>query len=243
MEWGPFHLDNFSLNHPIDGVPQLQRNPYSWTTVANMLLFEHPPGTGFSYCHDATGAPVQCEWNDATQADAFVASIEAWSQGYEEFASRGFNVIGESYAGLLMPNLFHAVASSNASTVKLNALAVGNGCTGVPGMSPTNPGTCNLGGNFDMPHNVDLFYGHGMISRRLYKEITAACQFTCEPSLQACPTPNNPGCSQLLDEMSSLVGDYNVYNIYGVCGPSAPRSRHPSLLSFVTYSFRICELL
>jgi carboxypeptidase C (cathepsin A) len=34
MEWGPFHLNNFSLNNPIDGVPQLQRNPYSWTTVA-----------------------------------------------------------------------------------------------------------------------------------------------------------------------------------------------------------------
>jgi hypothetical protein len=185
-----------------------------------MLVFEHPPGTGFSYCHDESGSPVDCVWDDSTQADAFVASIEAWGKGYEEFATRGFNVIGESYAGLLMPNLFHAVAKS-ASPIKLNALAVGNGCTGIPGMSPESPGTCNLGGNFDLPHNIELFYGHGMMSKRLHTEIVTACNFSCEPKLSACPSQGGPACSTLIQQMTDLVGDYNVYNIYGrslVCG-------------------------
>ena len=58
-ELGPFHLSAASLaGNP--AVPKLEANPYSWDHVGNLLILEHPPGTGFSYCHDGTGKLVTC---------------------------------------------------------------------------------------------------------------------------------------------------------------------------------------
>ena len=59
--------------------PVPQRNAQSWDRISNLLLFEHPPGTGFSYCEDlSTGKPTPCHWNDQTQAEAFYATLAAW---------------------------------------------------------------------------------------------------------------------------------------------------------------------
>jgi hypothetical protein len=82
-------------------------------------------------------------------------------------------------------------------------------------MSPSAPGTCNLGGNFDMPHNVDLFFGHGMMSKQRYTSIQKVCNFTCGSKLEACHQPQSQECEALLSQMSDAVGDYNIYNIYG----------------------------
>jgi hypothetical protein len=46
-----------------DGVPVLWENPYSWDILSNVLILEHPPGTGFSYCANGS-TPVECQWND-----------------------------------------------------------------------------------------------------------------------------------------------------------------------------------
>ena len=69
-EMGPYVLDADSLALNASA-PRLFEREYSWDAAANVLLFEHPPGTGFSYCVDATDAPVPCTWNDQTQAEAF----------------------------------------------------------------------------------------------------------------------------------------------------------------------------
>ena len=71
-------------------------------------------------------------------------------------------------------------------------------------------GTCNLGGNFDLQHNVDLFYGHGFVSKKLYTSIYATCNFTCTDKLQACQNKQGPACSALLGQMNNNVGDYNI---------------------------------
>ena len=48
-ELGPFNLSAESMaNVSKDGVPALWPNPYSWDTRANVLILEHPPGTGLS---------------------------------------------------------------------------------------------------------------------------------------------------------------------------------------------------
>eukprot|EP01047_Picozoa_sp_COSAG01_P025589 COSAG01_NODE_1623_length_9708_cov_32.044438_4_plen_151_part_00 len=83
--------------------------------------------------------------------------IEGWFKLFPEYKNHDFYLTGESYAGLLLPNLMHQIATKQ-NDIKLMGAAIGNGCTGTPGQSIEHPGTCNLGGDFDTQHNLDLFW-------------------------------------------------------------------------------------
>lgn len=99
-EIGPFHLSSKSMEgNP--SIPKLQPNPYSWDRLGNLLILEHPPGTGYSYCHDGNNKPVDCDWDDDSQGVAFLAELEAWFKLFPAFAGRELFITGESYAGLL----------------------------------------------------------------------------------------------------------------------------------------------
>eukprot|EP00041_Stephanoeca_diplocostata_P033552 m.1111866 g.1111866 ORF g.1111866 m.1111866 type:complete len:200 (-) comp24362_c0_seq23:3406-4005(-) len=52
-ELGQLVFNYKSMINP--GTPTLSYNPYSWTTVSNLLMFESPPGVGFSYCDECLG--------------------------------------------------------------------------------------------------------------------------------------------------------------------------------------------
>ena len=184
-ELGPFHLDASSLSGGKGKVPDLHANPYSWDKVGNVLILEHPPGTGFSYCHDGSNNVVDCVWNDETQGAAYVLELEAWFDAFEEYKGRDLYFTGESYAGLLVPNLMDQMVQAKSPLVaQLKAVALGNACTGQPGQTVANPGHCNLGGNFDQQHNIDLFFGHGMMSKKAHGAIYKACNFSCGPELK-----------------------------------------------------------
>ena len=144
-ELGPYRLDADSMiGNGTTPVPQ--RNVDSWDRVSNLLLFEHPPGTGFSYCVDDRGKPTPCKWNDQTQAEAFYATLAAWYDAWPAYASHELRVIGESYAGLLIPFLAFEIYSKHPTGIparQLKGIAIGNGCPGTAGSTPTNTGTRN----------------------------------------------------------------------------------------------------
>merc|ERR1712166_718683 len=102
----------------------------------------------------------------------------------------------------------------------LQAVALGNACTGTPGQSTANPGQCNLGGSFDLQHNMDLFFGHGMVPAKLYKQLYKECPFSCGPEIKTCrlPDPTLASCQSIVNKISDIVGAYNIYNIYDTCG-------------------------
>ena len=215
-ELGPFHLSAESMaGMGESGVPKLWRNDYSWDSLSNILILEHPPGTGFSYCAAKNGTAVPCKWNDETQAEAFLMELQGWFELFPEYAEHDFYLTGESYAGLLLPNLMHQIATK-PNKINLKAAAIGNGCTGTPGQSIEKPGTCNLGGNFDEQHNVDLFYGHGMLASKDYHAIYKACNFSCGPELKACHSETRSRACQQAMQAMDRVGSYNIYNIYDV---------------------------
>lgn len=96
-ELGPFHLSAESMSGMTeDGVPKLWRNPYSWDALSNILILEHPPGTGFSYCAAKNGTAVPCKWNDETQAEAFLMELQGWFELFPEYAEHDFYLTGES---------------------------------------------------------------------------------------------------------------------------------------------------
>ena len=206
-ELGPFHLSQQSMEGMKGGVPNLWRNDYSWDALSNILILEHPPGTGFSYCAAKNGSAVPCKWNDETQAEAFLMELEGWFDLFPEYKEHDFYLTGESYAGLLLPNLMHQIATqprAAAISKNLKGAAIGNGCTGTPGQTIAKPGTCNLGGDFDTQHNVDLFFGHGMLSRKSRDAIYKACPFSCKAELEACHNSSGAACNKALGAMDRV---------------------------------------
>lgn len=91
-ELGPFYFDDHSMENKTEqGVPDVLRNPYSWTRVANMLFIESPPSVGFSYC-----AKKECRWNDTTTAEVNYAGLAKFFEEFEEYKGREFYIAGES---------------------------------------------------------------------------------------------------------------------------------------------------
>ena len=132
-----------------------------------LTLHFHSPQTqrtGFSYCYDASNKPVDCIWNDQTQAVAFSNTIAAWYEKFDEYSSHDLYLMGESYAGLLLPFLTNRLVTDDKATTagkQLKALAVGNGCPGLSGSTPSARGTCNGPyGSYDTQHIIELGFGH-----------------------------------------------------------------------------------
>ena len=101
---GPLLVNEGSLSttaYNKSGVPTLFRNPYAWTKLGSLLMFDWPPPVGFSYCHgDPTGNGTSCgEWDDARMADAMHAALSGWYRLFPERRGLPLYLTGESYAG------------------------------------------------------------------------------------------------------------------------------------------------
>ena len=220
-ELGPYVLDADSLGAK-NATPVPQRNRKSWDTLSNLLIFEHPPGTGFSYCVDASDKPVACEWNDQTQAKAFYQTLMAFYEAWPTYGQHELKIIGESYAGLLIPFLTAEIHAHPAETParQLRGIAIGNGCPGTSGATAAKRGSCNGPfGSYDTQHVMELAYGHSSLPRELYAKLSKQCGFPC-----AAPTWTeecdafSAACHALLDEASDAIGSFNIYNFYDNCG-------------------------
>ena len=181
-EMGPYVLDADSLALNASA-PRLFEREWSWDASANVLLFEHPPGTGFSYCVDAAEDPIACTWNDQTQAEAFYNTLLAFYASFPHYRQHALRLIGESYAGLLLPYLAAEIYRHPTETPakQLKGLAVGNGCPGTSGATPAKRGACNGPyGSYDTQHVLELAYGHSALPRPLWQSLQAKCGFPCK---------------------------------------------------------------
>ena len=222
-ELGPYSLDAESLLRNRTATPRPFRRDKRWSAEANLLLFEHPPGTGFSYCVSEAGMPITCRWNDQTAGVAFRATLAAFFRAWPQYAAHDLHIAGESYAGLLIPHLVHQLLlhPSDVAARQLRGLAIGNGCPGTSGATPERRGACNGPyGSYDTQHIVEVVAGHGGVSRALQEELAAACGFPCRAPTwsEACHT-FSPACQALLSRFSASVGEFNIYNVMDSCGP------------------------
>jgi len=196
-------------------------NPYAWNKVANMLYLESPAGSGSAFlagkgtsaCFKG-GQQVGCHWNDLSQAEAYAHTLRAFHSASPEFASHDLYLTGESYFGQYGPNIAHWILTHAPfnTTLHLKGIAAGNACWGGTATSVD----CN-GPNSDQ-NDLDMFYGKGLISKKLYQQTYRECQFGNTTNVAA---REGPKCQLALHKAFHVVGPHNVYFIYDSCDLSA----------------------
>jgi len=181
-------------------------NPYSWNSVSSMLYLESPAGSGgssgFSTCQQQ-GKPVDCYWNDTSQAEAYAHTLAAFFLAFPEYGSNDLYITGESYAGQYVPNIAHFILNNEPfkSSLNLKGLALGNACWG------GNATHVNCNGENAQQHMAEIYHGKGLSSETNYATIQAKCNF---PDI-------SDDCEDALRAQSEQVGPHNIYNIYDNC--------------------------
>lgn len=86
-------------------MPTLYRNPYAWSKLGNVLMFDWPPPVGFSYCDgQPSGNGTSCgDWDDERMTQAMYAALSGWFGAFPERVGKPLYLTGESYAGVLGP--------------------------------------------------------------------------------------------------------------------------------------------
>jgi serine carboxypeptidase-like clade 1 len=191
-ELGPFHVvEPYQATNNT-----LYYNPSTWAKVANMVFLEAPACVGLSYADTSAG----CVNNDKQQAQDNFEALQQFYKGYPEYSANDLFITGESYAGMYVPTLaLQVLAYNNQSStpIPLKGIAVGNGVIG----SGTGENTEQI--------KVDYLHGHGLFSDALYADIVTQCGNYTQPY----STP----CKNDLTQMSTQVGNVNIYDIYADC--------------------------
>ncbi|CAI5730278.1 unnamed protein product [Hyaloperonospora brassicae] len=118
-------------NGPCHVLPDLSTrlNPYSWTTVSNVVWLDQPTAVGFTYgdARDGDDSEERVGANILSFLEGFVAR-------HPELAGRPLYITGESYGGHYVPAAAHYVWQHHkrrAADARLNlqGIAIGNGMT------------------------------------------------------------------------------------------------------------------
>eukprot|EP00656_Telonema_subtile_P032308 TRINITY_DN3542_c0_g1_i2.p1 TRINITY_DN3542_c0_g1~~TRINITY_DN3542_c0_g1_i2.p1 ORF type:complete len:509 (+),score=117.33 TRINITY_DN3542_c0_g1_i2:126-1652(+) len=210
-ELGPLVLSDASLQtseYNQTKIPTLFRNPYAWTRVANVLIYDSPAPVGFSYCNDNPGGDgYSCgNWDDYRTAKAAHAFFKNWMLAYPEYNKHDLYLSGESYAGVYIPMLAREILDdpTDPSKSNLKGLAIGDGCVGTEVLCGRSQGPW---------FNLEFFHGHGQVSDKLYNQIVQVCGVQ---QLQQGVTQAD--CKALIATMEANIGGYYGYNLYDECG-------------------------
>ena len=221
-EMGPFLTNDASITfdalNKTGGVPELFVNPGGWHGQAHLLWIDSPPPVGFSYCgkkgqvptapgpHGGSGKGGCPVWNDTSAGQLNRDALNTFFRDlFPEYARNELHVVGESYAGVYIPELTKAVLA-DPGVLNLRGIALGNGCMGTESL-----GGC---GTDDMYWLVEFMSHHQAYEKALYTRIMGTCGTV--PLMY-----NNfsavPGCGALLDEMNAQIGGYYPYDLYDTC--------------------------
>ncbi|EPS28704.1 hypothetical protein PDE_03650 [Penicillium oxalicum 114-2] len=110
----------------IDNSTSLERNPYSWTRLGNVLYIDQPVGAGFSTASN----PYPVRNNEMVVAD-FVAWLNGFLTLFPHLSSKKIHLMGESYAGIYIPYFTEALLQSNTWTpLNIRSMSIGDGSWG-----------------------------------------------------------------------------------------------------------------
>ena len=111
-------------------------NAFAYSTIANVLYLESPPGVGFSL--DTVPAIV---WNDTNTAQMSYLFLRNWFKRFPKYRNHKLYLAGESYAGHYVPQLAYQIFTGSDSRIRANmqGFMVGNPCTGNIGCGNNDP--------------------------------------------------------------------------------------------------------
>jgi len=198
----------FNRDSAAESPPKLFRNPFAWTTLANMLYLEVPAGVGFSYCVDPADP---CHNSDTSTAEQNHEALLGFLERYPEYKSRPFYLTGESYAGIYLPMLMELILKRGAIT-NVRGLAIGNGCWGT--QAGTNCGDVTGQPGTTWKIDAEYFAGRGLISPALKEAADAACGAWIDPL--------TPTCKEAYDAISEALGEFNIDNVDDFCAKTNP---------------------
>lgn len=216
-------------------------------------------GHGSSECRKG-GAPVACNWDDGSQAEAYAHTLAAFHKAFPEYATNDFYLTGESYFGAYGPNIASYILTHAPFNETLHLKGIAQGNAVISGVHHTE--ASGDAASFDMSaelsslegqvgrggkDDLDMYWGKGLVSRKLYNAAYKACGYP-GPGQEASSTqepPDAASCDDLVQEAFSNVGPHVRLPLSGMepsprdrtialfpRGP--PPSHHPSLLEATT---------
>lgn len=99
------------------------RNPYTWSSVGDIVFIDQPLGTGFSHVGDPRNYVTTEKLVASDMREFLVQFLEL----YPELKNRPFYITGESYAGHYIPSVAHLLLKSPIEGLNLQGIAIGNG--------------------------------------------------------------------------------------------------------------------
>lgn len=128
MEHSPVTQPLHAAGHCcLSSTPDFGYNEHTWTRATSILYVEHPLGTGFSHANKDPET-------ESDASDDFVIFMLNWYKVFSQFSEYRLYVMGESYAGMFVPSIGHAIlqhnkrlSSSDDDYINLQGLSIGNG--------------------------------------------------------------------------------------------------------------------
>ncbi|KAD3338558.1 hypothetical protein E3N88_34079 [Mikania micrantha] len=189
-EIGPLH---FQYGSYIDGVPELQVDPNSWTQVANVIFLDAPTVTGYSYTNDSNFARA----SDTTSASNTLEFIRKFINNHPKFSNNPFYVTGISYSGTVVPIITEAIFKGNEDGVEP--------IINIKGYMLGNPLTDKKG---DVNSRLEYAYRMGLVPKRLFETTRRHCYGD-----YADANPANLRCMSDIDEVNKRLADINILHI------------------------------
>ena len=180
-------------------------NEHAWNLNANVIYFEQPAGTGFSKSADLSQL-----WDDAKTAAGLHAAVKDFYKTFPQYTTNDFYITGESYAGVMIPNLAMAIINDPANTINLKGVLIGNGIT-----------------DFEVDYDralVEYAYWHGLISKETWNGYVRNCPHYEDMEMMYTtvndyPEPRNVThqCNVYRNEVSVAYNGLDLYGIYHKC--------------------------
>ncbi|OJT10631.1 Pheromone-processing carboxypeptidase KEX1 [Trametes pubescens] len=100
-------------------------NPYSWHTLADTIWMDQPVGTGFS-----TSSSKGYAADEDQVAEDFIGFLTNLVKVFPILATRPLYLMGESYAGAMIPYIVKHLFESPSNPVTLGKVVIGNPALG-----------------------------------------------------------------------------------------------------------------
>jgi len=130
LQGGPGGSSMFGLffeNGPFGVDMQLRLVPRntSWSNEHNLLYFDNPVGTGFSF----TDSDGYCK-DETCVGEGLYSALQQFLELFPELRSNPLHVTGESYAGKYVPAMAYTIHEKNPTAdkkINLKGIAIGDG--------------------------------------------------------------------------------------------------------------------